>query len=307
MTPKISVIMPVYNGTKFLKEAVESILFQTFTDFELIIINDGSTDSTEEIVKSFKDSRIIYIANHTNQGLSRSLNTGIEKARGKYIARMDADDLSIKERFARQFSYLEEHPDIDILGSSILTMNENGKKLKVLKRPTTHLEIKFSSLFSTPMYHPTIMGRAEVFKTHRFDESLTNSEDYEIWSRLLFRTKTRFANLTEPLLLYRTFSQSFTQSLNLEKRMVSAQNTINNLGQYLYLNETEKNFVIHLRQELLLSPSEFITGVNTYVKATLNFLKQESCHWRETVRIYFRFIGFIFFLYKHELKKLIRS
>ena len=109
--------MPAYNAEKYIAESIESILSQTFTDFEFIIINDASTDSTKEIIESFQDSRIILINNEQNLGVAKSLNIGIATAKGKYIARMDADDISLPERFQTQFNFMEKNPDIDICGS----------------------------------------------------------------------------------------------------------------------------------------------------------------------------------------------
>jgi glycosyltransferase involved in cell wall biosynthesis len=307
MKPQISVIMPVYNGEKYLKEAIESILNQTFKDFELILINDGSTDSSEKIIKSFTDERIVYIDNGKNLGLAASFNAGIDAARGQYIARMDADDISLPTRFEKQFSYLERKPHIGIVGSGIVIIDENGRKMAVHKRPKSHLEIKFSSLFSSPMYHPTVMGRAEIFRSHHYNDTFSNSEDYELWSRLLFGTSTRFANFREPLIKYRVYPQSFTQALNLDKRALSAHNTSKNVGHYIHLTHNEKNFIIHLRQERKLGFKEFFTGLILYLRAVFAFLNKEKPGNREIFGIWSKYFEFIRKLIKFEIKKLLHS
>ena len=298
-------VMPVYNGERYLREAIESILSQSFGDFEFIIINDGSTDKTAAIIQSYKDPRIVYINNNNgNLGLSKSFNAGINLARGKYIARMDADDISQSKRFERQIQFLEKRPHVDIVGSSMRLIDERGNELRTYRRQLDHIDIKFSSLFSTPMMHPTIMGRSHIFKSHHYNEGLTNSEDYELWSRLLFETKTHFANINEPLLLYRTYPHSFTQTLNLDKRTLSAHNTIQNIGHYIKLSSEEKEALVHLRQERGLSLGKLFLIFQMYLRATHAFCNKESLKLTKRLKIYFRLIPTIVFLVKHKVKHL---
>lgn len=271
MKPTISVVMPVYNGEKYLKEAIESILNQSFKDFELILINDGSTDSSTEIVKSFNDQRIVFIDNGGNIGLSKSFNKGIALAKGTYIARMDADDIATPERLEKQLKYLEANPEIDILGSAITIINEHGQNIGKASKPLTHEGIKWQSLFSTPLLHPTVMARAQILKNHTFNENLHNSEDYELWSRLLWKTETRFANLSEALLKYRVFPQSFTRNLKSGKREASAQNSISNLSQCINLSEAEKALLISWRREERLNLKSYWNIWQIYNKAARVF------------------------------------
>ncbi len=301
-TPSISVVMPAYNAERFIDEAIRSILDQTFEDFEFIIINDGSKDKTEEIILSHPDPRIIYLKNDGNKGLSYSFNKGVSAAQGKYIARMDADDISLPDRFAKQYSYLESHPKIGILGSSMIEIDENGKKKHLLKRDSTHVEIKWSSLFSTPLYHPTIMARAEVLKSHHYNEGLSNSEDYELWSRLLFNTQVIFANIKRPLFLYRSYPTSFTQSINLDKRVISAHNTIGNIGHYLTLTPEEKRLIVLLRQERKIKPVGLWKIYWLYLRAVFKFIKKEKPLFLEIPKILLRIAKFKVFLLKHHVK-----
>jgi glycosyltransferase involved in cell wall biosynthesis len=298
----ISVVMPVLNGEKHLREAMESVLKQTFTDFEFIIINDGSTDTTAEIIKAYNDPRIVYIDNGANLGLAKSFNIGIQAARGIYIARMDADDISIKDRFARQVRYLEMHPDVGVLGSAAIRIDLSGKKLGKISRPTNHLDIKWRSLFSTPLIHPTVIARSEVLKNNPFDETLHNSEDYELWSRLLFTTDTRFANLPEPLLLYR--EAGFTQNLDKSRRAVSAGNTISNIERYTLVGNTERDVLILLRQDERLSLEHYWTIWHLYFRAAENFTKKEGLGLPATLAIFGSLSSVAIFLLKYDLKHL---
>ncbi|MBX4199201.1 glycosyltransferase [Candidatus Parcubacteria bacterium] len=303
--PTISVLMPVYNGERYVAEAIESILSQTYSDFEFIIINDGSTDSTEKIIKSFNDSRIVYIDNGANLGLSKSFNLGIDRARGEFIARMDADDVSEPKRFERQVQFLKKRPHVGIVGSSMSLIDEDGRIRRVYRRQLDHMNIKFASLFSTPIMHPTIMGRTEVFKTHHYNEGLSNSEDYELWSRLLFESETHFANIREPLLRYRTYPHSFTQTLNLDKRVVSAHNSIRNMERYTKLSEREKRLIVRMRQEQNISLSDMFAATALYFRAARNFCRKEHLGKRKTFRIYIQVLPNLYFLAKYKLKRLL--
>lgn len=198
--PKISVIMSVYNTEpKILNKAIKSILKQTYSDFEFIIINDASDLNYSEIIDQFNDKRIKYYSNTENKGLTVNLNKAIDLSVGKYIARMDADDISMPKRFEKQILFLESNPQVGVLGTSAITI---GNRFKVLnKNYTEHEIIKSKLIVNSPMIHPTIMARAELFKENKYDENCRTAQDYELWSRLIWKTK--FANLKEVLLMYR--------------------------------------------------------------------------------------------------------
>ena len=198
--PKVSVILSVYNGESFLAQAIESILKQTFADFELIIIDDGSRDKTRDIVNSFKDERIVLITNEKNLGLIRSLNKGIAAARGEFIARMDADDISDPERFGKQIVFLEKNPDIGVLGTAVRHTDAKGRDISVLVQPLSHGGILWKMCFECAIIHPTVMMRRNIFQAG------------EGWMRLAKRT--RFANLPDVLHMHRLHSASIgnTQS-----------------------------------------------------------------------------------------------
>jgi glycosyltransferase involved in cell wall biosynthesis len=201
MTPKVSVLMSVYNGASYLRESVDSILKQIFTDFEFIIIDDGSTDQTAKILDGYTDSRIVRIKNEKKIGLAASLNKGIALACGEYIARMDADDISLPERLEKQIHFMQNHPEVDICGSWVQLI---GKQTGIIwEYPCTYDEIYATMLFSCAIAHPSVIIRACTIRQHEllYDTHADYTEDYDLWSRAL--PLVRFANLPEALLQYR--------------------------------------------------------------------------------------------------------
>ncbi len=210
LPPFVSVIMAVYNGETNLRETVSSMLEQTFTDFEFIIVNDGSTDDTEHILARLTDPRIIVIHNEQNSGLAYSLNRGLERAQGKYIARIDADDLAVPERLEKQVAFLERHSEIGIVGNCCVVIDETGKRLGVARFPLKDLEIRWVSLLTNSFNHPSVMIRRDIFRQHRltYDPTFQASQDYELWTRML--AYTRGANLEELLTIYRISNDSIT-------------------------------------------------------------------------------------------------
>jgi glycosyltransferase involved in cell wall biosynthesis len=221
-SPQISVILPVHNGEKFIAEAVNSVLSQTYRDFELIIINDGSSDRTDEILSTYSDDRIRIVNNSSSLRLSRSLNKGIELSQGKFIARMDADDISLPERFEKQLIFLDKHPEIGVVGCQAKKIDENGNIVGRFTHPTEPEIIKWDLFFETPLTHPTIMMRADIAKsTDGFSPDLIASVDYDYWSRLVKVTK--LANLPEDLLLYRVHLENMTTKYRDEQRNIFFQ------------------------------------------------------------------------------------
>lgn len=203
-TPKISVLMPVYNAEKFLKEAIDSILNQTFKDFEFLIINDASTDRSKGIILSYKDPRIRYFENRKNLGVARTLNSGLRLAKGKYIARMDADDISLPDRFKKQVKFMEKNPQTAVCGTWLQLIN--NKANDIWRCPSDHETIKSLSLFYSSIYHPTVFIRVNILKKNNlsYNQSFIHAEDYELWVRIM--EKTRVANLKEVLLFHRIHS-----------------------------------------------------------------------------------------------------
>lgn len=214
-TPAISVVMSAYNAAPFLKECIDSILTQTFEDFELIVVDDGSTDHSVEIVQSYTDTRIRLIKSEHNY--IQSLNKGIGLAKGKYVARMDADDIMFPERLEEEFKFMEEHPDIDVCGSYVKVFN--GKGIYPLPMPTKHNDIAAIMVIQCPFYHPTVMLRMEKIRNLFFangkcclyDAQYKYGEDYALWVKLL-KQNFRFGGIPKALLHYRISNQQITSA-----------------------------------------------------------------------------------------------
>ena len=205
--------MSVYNSEDYLKKAIDSILGQTYANLEFIIIDDASTDTSLDIIKSYNDKRILLITNKVNIGLAASLNKGIEIARGKYIARMDSDDISQSNRIYEQVKYLENNPDILCYGSWARYFGDNmPRSLKIkhflrlydtFRVPLKYEDIKASLLFWIPFVHPTVMFNSALLRQNNlvYNPCLRRAQDYELWSRLCFLGKC--ANTSKVLLNYR--------------------------------------------------------------------------------------------------------
>ncbi len=200
--PKISVVMPAYNAEKYIGEAIDSILNQTFSDFEFIIINDGSTDRTKEIILEYDDPRIVFLENEKNCGIVTTLNKGLDRARGEYIARMDADDISLPNRFEKQVQYMDKHREIGVLGSGIMKFGDEiiDEKRVFSQKPN---KLKAELLFTTCIAHPTVMMRKAILDEFqiRYEIGFAGAEDFLMWWRLA--QKTNIASLSDILLNYR--------------------------------------------------------------------------------------------------------
>lgn len=200
--PLVTILMPVYNGGKYLREAIDSILCQTFNDFVFLIIDDGSTDNSANIIKSYEDKRIVFLVNEKNIGISKTLNLGIDNSDTKYIARMDQDDISLPNRIAEQVNFMELKPDIGVCGTWMLAFNsKNQSALK--KRPIKNDAIKTAFLFYNPIAHPTAMIRKNILDKNnlQYDPLYDGLEDYDLWERISFVAKME--NIPKALLFYR--------------------------------------------------------------------------------------------------------
>jgi len=216
--PKISVIMPVYNGEKYLQKAIQSILLQSYPYFEFIIINDGSTDKSRNIIESINDTRIIRI-HQENKGVPTALNVGIQKANSDFIARMDADDFSLPNRFELQLKFLLSHYDYVAVGTNAIVVSEDGTKLFYTNQPQTWEEIK-SHLPTTPFFHSSVMMRKKhVEMCQCYDENLFIAQDYLLFNRLAKYGK--LANLSDALIEYRLSPSSLTNRSRKTNRILN--------------------------------------------------------------------------------------
>ena len=209
--------MPVFNGEKYLKQSIESILNQTYSDFEFIIINDGSTDHSLDIISSFKDSRIQCFENKENIGITRSLNHGLILARGEYIARMDADDFSLPGRLEAQVAHLDANPEIGVLSVAACIIDSAGVLSDSIVFPADHFSIQWRMcFFENPIIHPGVMFRKElVLAVGGYDENLTTSQDYILWC--LLSAYTKFANLQDVFLYLRKHTENISIKYNQEQ------------------------------------------------------------------------------------------
>lgn len=233
--PMVTVLMSVYNGERFLKEAIDSILNQTFTDFEFLIINDGSTDRSVEIIESYEDPRIRLINNEKNLKLIASLNKGISLARGKYIARMDCDDVSMPDRLEKEVNFLENSLDYGLVGTYYTVIDGEGKDQYNVSYPSSNELIKLFLSLNCPLAHGSIMGRTELFKQNLYgSEESYAVEDYELWTRMSKVTKIH--NIPEYLFKYRIYGESFsdtkTQLMYNQTLEISKKLYINNKKEY---------------------------------------------------------------------------
>ncbi len=218
MKPDISVIMSVYNGETYLKEAIESVINQTFRNWELIIINDCSTDSTSEILAEFslKDERIKVHTNEVNLKLPTSLNKAISLSSGKYIARMDADDICLPDRFEKQFKFMEENRDVSLSSCRFMTVKNGIYMSGGAGGRCDSKALKAMLLVTNPILHPGVIAKAEVMKKFNYDTSLTCTEDLELWTRMATENQ-KIEILPECLLIYRLHDKQIT-STTLERQ-----------------------------------------------------------------------------------------
>ncbi|MGC9469401.1 MAG: glycosyltransferase [Anaerolineae bacterium] len=194
--------MPVYDAEPFLREAIESILRQTFIGFEFVIIDDCSTDSSAEIVKSFSDPRIHYFRNAQNIGLTRSLNRGLVLSQSPYVARMDADDVSMPQRLSRQIDFLDSNPEVGVVGSAVQIIDEEGNLCRVKRLPKSHEVLTWCLCLFSPIAHPTVMMRRNALEqVGGYRADLLTAQDYDLWWRI--SKVTRLANLPDVLLYLR--------------------------------------------------------------------------------------------------------
>jgi glycosyltransferase involved in cell wall biosynthesis len=252
MAPSITVLMPVYNAGKYLTQAVDSILNQTFTDFEFLIIDDGSTDNSVEIIKSYSDRRIRLVINEQNLGISATLNKGIELSSCELVARMDADDISYPERLKKQFDYFLAFPETVMLSTSVRFIDNENKSNEV--QIVDHFFNCYFINFICAQYHPTIMYKRSVVIGHG-GYKMRYSEDFDLWWRLM-AANLKIGHLNEILLDYRNSDNSLSKVLkNQEYEDSAAELLRRNLRHYagdsFAITDEEQKFFRHQYEPLL--------------------------------------------------------
>lgn len=209
--PAVSIVLPVYNAEAYLWQALDSLVAQTFPDFECLVIDDGSTDESARVASEFaaRDARIV-LHRRRHRGLVETLNEGFSMAGGKYIARMDADDLCAPNRLEKQVRFLEDNLDVDVLGTAVVTFSGLPGKGRISRAPANHAGCYAELLFRPPINHPTVMLRRSIVDSlgDLYCANWEFCEDYELWSRLI--ESYVFANLAEPLVYYRQHDDQVT-------------------------------------------------------------------------------------------------
>lgn len=293
-SPTISVVMPIYNAQQDLHQAIESILNQSFTDFELLIIDDGSTDQSVQIVRSFSDPRIRLISQPANLGLVMALNTGIAQARGQFIARMDGDDLSLPERFTLQLAAMQDQ-QLDICGSHWYQIDNEGKFVRNLFAPTNFDELVATLATTVPFAHGSVMLRKAFLAQKHLQYTPGYGEDYRLWIKC-FEQGAKFGVLTEHVYAHRVHAKSIThlQSRNQSKASKSLRRTFIKHNQGACLNALDG---LQIRFLLLSSLMQIHSLYLAYqygkffgsYDAFLNMLSQ--ARWYERMRICMRILN----------------
>lgn len=196
----VTIGIPTYNVGRFIGQTVKSVLNQTYTNFELIITDDGSTDNTVEEIKKFNDPRIKLLVDGENHGISYRLNQQIDLAKGKYFVRMDGDDLMFPDRVEKEIAYLEQHPEVDVVGTGAVIIDDDNNIIGERQDRIT-CKTPGDVINNTPFIHPTVCGRIEFFKKHKYEEELCGVEDKDLWCRGI--VDSSYAIIQEPLLFYR--------------------------------------------------------------------------------------------------------
>lgn len=270
--PEVTVLMPVYNGGEYIRLSIESILSQTYKEFELLIINDCSTDNSLETIKSFNDRRIVVHSNEVNIGQTKSLNVGLRLAKGKYIAVNDADDLSLPNRIEKQLSFISSHPEFVVVGSSSFIMDRSGRLKRTFNKPVDLQEILLWILSDTPIIHGSvIMNREIILANGGYNEEFRICQDYELWSSLI-RKGFQVANLPDRLVVIRHYMSSISFK---EKDAQMLEN-----GKIMCANvKALTNFTVSLedaiRQRLFFAAPDRLS-IADFEKANELFLKEYS-------------------------------
>lgn len=241
--PKVSVLMPVYNGEKHIGQAIDSVLSQSFRDFELIVIDDGSTDKSAEVVGSYSDKRICYVANPTNLGLAGARNRAIDVSNGDYLAWLDCDDISLPSRLLKQVALLDEHPNVGLCGTWVRTLGLESEK--VWRYASDPRFLRARMLFDDPVATSAAMIRRSCIAGDalRFDVRFPPAEDYDLWERISRTNEVR--NIPEVLTLYRIHSGQISTAKR-EQQSKSIWEIQSRLLRQLCVEPTEEEKLLHL-------------------------------------------------------------
>lgn len=281
---KVSILMPVYNTSEeFLKEAISSILNQTYSDFEFIIINDGSTNNAKDIIFSFDDSRIVYVENEQNLGVIKTLNKGLELAKGEYIARMDSDDISKPKRLEISVDFMDKNPQVSAVGCHALATPLKYK----YATPCENKIIKpFLRYIANCMMHPTMLIRKSSLQKYklRYDENYIHNEDYKLWIEL--NKHSQLANIPEVLLIHRIYDDAVSVKHSKMQQYITSkilwENIIEGYEKYnIFLKRTVKKYFKN-EKITLFDLAVVIFVIKKVVKSLKNELDEEFYSYIET-------------------------
>jgi len=280
--PFLTIALPVYNGSATLSLAIRSILRQSFTDWEMVILDDASTDDSLSIMRSFNDRRIRLVEGEKNLGLSARLNMAVDLAEGRYFARMDQDDISFSERLEKQLGYLQEHPDIDLLATSTIPFRADGEALGRLPVRSSHEEICARPWNGFHMPHPTWMGKVDWFRCHRYTSFADGAED----QCLLLESyhDSHFACLEEPLLAYREGDRTLKKMFR--ARRIFARSYVRLLfknGDYILMVKVIPYVLVKVFADVL-----YALGFSKFRNILCPLSKQEQLEWDETCRCFLK-------------------
>jgi glycosyltransferase involved in cell wall biosynthesis len=254
--PKVTVLIPVYNRERYVRDAIDSILAQTFTDFELLVIDDGSTDGSQEVVRSYCNPRIRLVCNEINQGIPKTRNTGIRLARGEYLAFLDSDDWAYPERLAKQAAFLDNHPDYAAVSAWTDWMDEEGRPLRGIKRKAVSPEeIAAQRLFRSGLRNSASMARTVVLRNYGHQEQYDTSEDFDLWSRIA--AKHKLASLPEVLVRCRRHKSRITreQAHRVKGRRLAIYATqLHALGVAFTDTDLERHFLLRSMRKQRFTP-----------------------------------------------------
>ena len=255
-TPKLSVVIPVYNREAYLGDAIDSILRQTFTDYELLVIDDGSTDRSCEVTQSYDDPRIRLICNRRNMGIPKTRNEAVRLARGEYLAFLDSDDVAYPDRLAKQVAFLDSHPDYAAVGAWVSWMAEDGQPLKRIKRkPVSPEELGGQRLFRSVLENSASMARTSILRNFPHCEELCVEEDFDMWARVA--AKHKVGNLPEVLVRRRRHQQRTTEEqrdLVKKMRIMVYASQLTALGMHFSETDLERHFLLRRMHKQKFTP-----------------------------------------------------
>lgn len=290
---KVSVLMPVYNAKAYLAEAIDSIISQTFTDWELILVNDGSTDKSEEIILSYSDKRIKYLKNSENKGIIYTRNLMIEIAEGEYIAFLDSDDISMPDRLNEQVSFFENNSDYALCGTWSTMIDKDGKQIRKINMPSSYEDIRCSLLFINTFVQSSIMIRREVLVKYPYDKNYPVAEDYELWCRLSRLHKLK--NLPVHLTKYRWHGNNISESRKAQMDSLVKDIYKRELS-FIGVNPSDEELSLHAaikdRTAINLPTKTYLKALSTWLRNLANCSINEEIYNRDTfiATIAFRWI-----------------